>query len=57
MPLIPLLKNSRGRGLSEFEDNQGYRVSSRTSRITQRNPCLRKLKEKKKEIEKHLSKP
>jgi hypothetical protein len=31
-------KAERGRQISEFEDNLVYRVSSRTARVTQRNP-------------------
>jgi hypothetical protein len=31
----------RGRQISEFEASLVYRVSSRTARATQRNPCLK----------------
>ena len=31
-------RGGRGRQISEFEDNLVYRVSSRTARVTQRNP-------------------
>jgi hypothetical protein len=38
----------RGRRISEFEASLGYRVSSRTARVTQRKPCLQKPKRKEK---------
>jgi hypothetical protein len=34
----------RGRWVSEFKASLVYRVSSRTARVTQRNPVLRKEK-------------
>jgi hypothetical protein len=37
---------SRGRWISEFKASLVYRVSSRTTRDTQRNPILKKLKKK-----------
>jgi hypothetical protein len=37
----------RGRRISEFEASLVYKVSSRTSRATQRNPVLKKKKTKK----------
>ena len=37
----------RGRWISEFEASLVYKVSSRTARATQRNPVLRKTKNKK----------
>jgi hypothetical protein len=33
----------RGRQISEFEAILVYKVSSRTARAIQRNPCLKKL--------------
>jgi hypothetical protein len=36
----------RGRGISEFEASLVYRVSSRTARAIQRNPVLKKTKNK-----------
>jgi hypothetical protein len=39
----------RGRWISEFEASLVYRVSSRTARVIQRNPVLKKRKKKKKE--------
>jgi hypothetical protein len=42
----------RGRQISEFEASLVYRVSSRTARVTQRNPVLeKKNKNKKRERE------
>ena len=38
----------RGRRISEFEASLVYRVSSRTTRDTQRNPVLKNKKTKKK---------
>jgi hypothetical protein len=38
----------RGRQISEFEASLVYKVSSRTARAIQRNPVLKKPKEKKK---------
>jgi hypothetical protein len=38
----------RGRGISEFKASLVYRVSSRTTRATQRNPVSEKKKKKKK---------
>jgi hypothetical protein len=38
----------RGRQISEFQDSQVYRMSSRTARAIQRNPVLEKPKKKKK---------
>jgi hypothetical protein len=38
----------RGRRISEFEASLVYRVSSRTSRATQRNPVSKKHPQKKK---------
>jgi hypothetical protein len=46
-PLIPAL-GSRGRQISEFEASLVYRVSSRTTRATQRNPVSKKKQNKKK---------
>jgi hypothetical protein len=43
---------SRGRWISEFEASLVYRVSSRTSRATQRNPVSKNQKEKEKERKK-----
>jgi hypothetical protein len=37
----------RGRQISEFEASLVYRVSSRTARVTQRNPVSEKQKQKK----------
>jgi hypothetical protein len=37
----------RGRQISEFETSLVYKVSSRTARIIQRNPDLKKKKRKK----------
>jgi hypothetical protein len=36
----------RGRWISEFEASLLYRVSSRTARATQRNPVLKKPRER-----------
>jgi hypothetical protein len=36
----------RGRRISEFEASLVYRVSSRTARVTQRNPVLKNKKQK-----------
>jgi hypothetical protein len=33
--------------ISEFDDNLVYRVSSRTARVTQRNPVSKKTKQNK----------
>jgi hypothetical protein len=38
----------RGRRISEFEASLVYKVSSRTARVTQRNPASGKKKKKKK---------
>jgi hypothetical protein len=40
MPLIPAFR-SHSQEISEFEASLFYRVSSRTSRATQRNPVLK----------------
>jgi hypothetical protein len=45
----------RGRWISEFEASLVYRVSSRTARVTQRNPVSKK-KKKKKTKQKHKKK-
>jgi hypothetical protein len=45
-PLIPAL------GISEFEASLVYKVSSRTARAIQRNPVLKKNKNKKKKTKK-----
>jgi hypothetical protein len=37
----------RGRRISEFEASLVYKVSSRTARVTQRNPVLKNQKKKK----------
>jgi hypothetical protein len=42
----------RSRHISEFEASLVYRKSSRTARATQRNPVLKKEKEKGKEKKK-----
>jgi hypothetical protein len=42
----------RGRWISEFEASLLYRVSSRTSRTTQRNPVSENQKKKKKKKKK-----
>jgi hypothetical protein len=44
-PLI-LHSGGRGRQISEFEASLVYRVSSRTTRATQRNPVMKKKKTK-----------
>jgi hypothetical protein len=44
--LIP----GRGRWISEFEASLVYKVSSRTARVTQRNPVLKKQQQKKKKL-------
>jgi hypothetical protein len=36
----------RGRRISEFKANLVYRVSSRTARVTQRNPVSKKQQQK-----------
>ena len=46
MPLIPALGRQRQR-ISEFQASLVYRVSSRATRATQRNPVLRKERKKK----------
>jgi hypothetical protein len=38
----------RGKQISEFEASLVYKVSSRTARVTQRNPVSKKPKKKKK---------
>jgi hypothetical protein len=40
-----------GRRISEFEASLVYRVSSRTARVTQRNPVSKHTKKKKKKKE------
>jgi hypothetical protein len=40
----------RGRRISEFEASLVYKVSSRTARVTQRNPVLKNRKQNKKKI-------
>jgi hypothetical protein len=42
----------RGRQISEFKASLVYRVSSRTARATQRNPVLKKTKNKNKQTNK-----
>ena len=42
----------RGRQISEFKANLGYRVSPRTAKATQRNPVSKKKKTKKEKKEK-----
>jgi hypothetical protein len=44
----------RGRWISEFEASLVYRVSSRTTRATQKSPAWKK-KEKEKEKEKEIT--
>jgi hypothetical protein len=48
MPLIPTFGRQRQADLSEFEASLVYRVSSRTSRATQRNSVIKLLLKKKK---------
>ena len=45
------IQHSRGRGkqISEFKVNLVYRASSRTARVTQRNPVAKKNKNKPKQ--------
>ena len=51
-PLIPALGRQRQEDLCEFRVSLVYRVSSKTSRATQRNPVLEnKTKQKIKEEE------
>jgi hypothetical protein len=52
-PLIPVLGRKRSRWISEFEASLVYRVSSRTSRATQRkrNPVSKKKKRKERKKE------
>jgi hypothetical protein len=51
-PLIPALGRQRQEDLCEFRVSLVYRVSSKTSRVTQRNPVLEnKIKQKIKEEE------
>jgi hypothetical protein len=45
-------EGGRGRQISEFEASLVYRVSSRTARITQKNPVLGERKKKKKKTTK-----
>ena len=54
-PLIPAL-GGRGRQISEFEASLVYRVSSRTARVTQRNPASKNQKKKKKKKKKKIKK-
>jgi len=51
MPLIPAHLGGRGRRISEFEASLVYRVSSRTTKATQRNPDSKNQKKKKRERE------
>jgi hypothetical protein len=44
--LIPVLRG-RGRQISNSEATLVYRVSSRTAKVTQRNPVLGEIKERK----------
>ena len=46
MPLIPALGRQRQANLYEFKANLVYRVNSRTTRVTQRNPSSKKKKTK-----------
>jgi hypothetical protein len=46
----PSTWGGRGRRISEFEASLVYRVSSRTARITQRNPVSKNQKKKKKDF-------
>jgi hypothetical protein len=46
MPLIPAHLGGRGRRISEFEASLVYRVSSRTTKATQRNPDSKNQKKK-----------
>jgi hypothetical protein len=50
MPLISAL-GGRDRRISEFEASLVYRVSSRTSRATQRNPVSKRQKKKERKKE------
>jgi hypothetical protein len=45
----------RGRWISEFEASLVYKVNSRTSRATQRNPVLKNQKKKKEKREREKS--
>jgi hypothetical protein len=47
MPLITAI-GGRGRQISEFEASLVYKVSSRTSRVTQRNPFSKNKQRKEK---------
>jgi hypothetical protein len=47
MPLIPEIGRQR-QVISEFEASLVYKVSPRTTRVTQRKPCLEEPKKKKK---------
>jgi hypothetical protein len=44
----------RGRWISEFEASLVYRVSSRTARVTQRNPVSNKQTNKQKRYENRI---
>jgi hypothetical protein len=46
----------RGRRISEFKASLVYRVSSRTARVTQRNPVSKNQKEKRKKEKKRIQK-
>ena len=45
-PLIPALRRQRQADLCEFKSSLIYRASSRAARATQRNPVLKKQKDK-----------
>jgi hypothetical protein len=49
MPLSPALGRQMQADLCEFGTSMSYRGSSKTARATQRNPVLKKKKEKQKQ--------
>ena len=50
-PLIPTLRRQRQADLCKFKTSLVYRASSRTARaVTQRNPVLKKEKERKRKM-------
>ena len=51
MPLIPALRRQKQVDLCEFYASLVNRVSSRTARVTRRNPVSRKMKKRERERE------
>ena len=56
MPFIPVVGSQRQEDLCEFSASLGYKLSSRTTKDTQRNSVSKKLKMKKINVKNRVKK-